>query len=64
MQGWEGKAHLHEGRIIVRSRGVGRGGHGGTEVVVAGAEALVRQARSIGNDVHANRETALHAAEV
>ena len=48
----------------MRSRGVGRDGYRGAEVVVAGAEAPVRQARRVGDDVHANRETALHTAEV
>jgi hypothetical protein len=43
--------------------GVGGGGHGGPEVVVAGAEAPVRQLGGVGDDVHAHREAALHTAE-
>jgi len=47
----------------MRGRGVGRDGNGGSEVVVAGAEALVRQTRGVCNDVHSHCETALHATQ-
>jgi hypothetical protein len=58
-----GGEYLHQRRVVVRGGGVGGGRHGGPEVVVAGAEAPMRQHRGIGDDMYAHCETPFHAAE-